>query len=112
MDESSKLSEKYINLNKDEMNNTKTGQSPEENLVKDLEESLTNTIEETLDTLHSLIDIVKTNIDDPSVIVETEKIIESINKNISRAYIKNINQLSSIIKENKETKETKPSEEE
>ena len=112
MDESSKLSEKYINLNKDEMNNTKTGQSPEENLVKDLEESLTNTIEETLVTLHSLIDIVKTNIDDPSVIVETEKIIESINKNISRAYINNINQLSSIIKENKETKETKPSEEE
>ena len=109
MDESSKLSEKYINLNKDEMNNTKTGQSPEENLVKDLEESLTNTIEETLDTLHSLIDIVKTNIDDPSVIVETEKIIESINKNISSAYIKNINQLSSIIKE---TKESKPLEEE
>jgi hypothetical protein len=109
MDESSKLSEKYINLNKDEMNNTKTGQSPEENLVKDLEESLTNTIEETLDTLHSLIDIVKTNIDDPSVVDETEKIVESINKNISSAYIKNINQLSSIIKE---TKESKPSEEE
>ena len=109
MDESSKLSEKYINLNKDEMNNTKTGQSPEENLVKDLEESLTNTIEETLDTLHSLIDIVKTNIDDPSVIDETEKIVELINKNISSAYIKNINQLSSIIKE---TKESKPLEEE
>ena len=86
------------------MNNTKNGQSPEENIVKDLEESLTNTIEETLDTLHSLIDIVKIKIDDPSVIVETEKIIESINKNISSAYIKNINQLSSIIKENKESK--------
>ena len=86
------------------MNNTKNGQSPEENIVKDLEESLTNTIEETLDTLHSLIDTVKIKIDDPSVIVETEKIIESINKNISSAYIKNINQLSSIIKENKESK--------
>ena len=109
MDESSKLSEKYINLNKDEMNNTKTGQSPEENLVKDLEESLTNTIEETLDTLHSLIDIVKTNIDDPSVIDETEKIVELINKNISSAYIKNINQLSSLTKQ---TKESKSSEEE
>ena len=109
MDESSKLSEKYINLNKDEMNNTKTGQSPEENLVKDLEESLTNTIEETLVTLHSLIDIVKTSIDDPSVIDETEKIVELINKNISSAYIKNINQLSSLTKQ---TKESKSSEEE
>jgi hypothetical protein len=109
MEEYSKLSEKNINLNKDEMNKTKTGQSPEENLVKDLEESLTNTVEETLNTLQSLIDIVKTNIDDPLVIDETEKIAESINKNISSAYIKNINQLSSIIKE---TKESKPSEEE
>ena len=109
MDESSKLSEKNINLNKDEMNNNKTDQSPEENLVKDLEESLTNTIEETLVTLHSLIDIVKTNIDDPSVIDETEKIVELINKNISSAYIKNINQLSSLTKQ---TKESKSSEEE
>ena len=101
MDESSKLSEKYINLNKDEMNNTKTGQSPEENLVKDLEESLTNTIEETLDTLHSLIDIVKTNIDDPSVIVETEKIIESINKQFKQIYYvranRNLVDLESIL---------------
>jgi hypothetical protein len=109
MDESSKLSEKNINLNKDEMNNNKTDQSPEENLVKDLEESLTNTIEETLVTLHSLIDIVKTNIDDPSVIDETEKIVELINKNISSAYIKNINQLSSLTKQ---TKDSKSSEEE
>ena len=52
------------------MDNTNTHKSTEENLVKDLEESLTITIEETLDTLHSLIDIVKTKIDDPSVIQE------------------------------------------
>lgn len=109
MEEYSKLSEKNIILNKDEMNKTKTGQSPEENLVKDLEESLTNTVEETLNTLQSLIDIVKTNIDDPSVIDETEKIVELINKNISSAYIKNINQLSSLTKQ---TKESKSSEEE
>jgi len=99
------LSKKNIYLNKDEMNNTSTGQSPEENLVKDLEESLTNTIEETLETLHSLIDIVKTKIDDPSVIAETEKIVESINKDISSTYKKNINQLSSIIKETKSSEE-------
>ena len=108
MDESSKIPKKNINLNKDEVNNY-SGKSSEDNLVKDLEESLKNTAEETLDTLHSLVDIVKTKIDDPEVVIEAEKIVNSINKEISNSYIKNINQLSSVIKE---TKVSKTSEEE
>ena len=99
MDESSNLSEKNIDLKKGEVNNTKTGNSTEENLVKDLEESLKNTVEETLDALHSLIDIVKTKIENPSVLVEAQKIVESINKEISNSYTKSINQLSATIKE-------------
>ena len=78
-------------------------------LVKDLEESLKNTVEETLDTLHSLIEIVKTKIDDPLIIVETEKIIESLNKELSNSYIKNFKQHSSVFNE---TKVSKTSEEE
>ena len=108
MDESSKIPKKNINLNKDEVNNY-SGKSSEDNLVKDLEESLKNTAEETLDTLHSLVDIVKTKIDDPEVVIEAEKIVNSINKEISNSYIKNINQLFSVIKE---TKVSKTSEEE
>jgi phage pi2 protein 07 len=108
MEESSKIPKKKINLNKDETNNY-SGKSSEENLVKDLEESLKNTAEETLDTLHSLLDMVKTKIDDPEVVNEAEKIVNSINKEISNSYIKNINQISSVIKE---TKVSKTSEEE
>ena len=109
MDESSKFSEKNINTNNDEKNITNSAMTYEESLVKDLEESLKNTVEETLDTLHSLIEIVKTKIDDPVIIVETEEIIESLNKEISNSYIKNFKQHSSVFNE---TKVSKTSEEE
>ena len=109
MDESSKHSKKNINIKNDEMNISNTAMTSEESLVKDLEESLKNTVEETLDTLHSLIEIVKTKIDDPLIIVETEKIIESLNKEISNSYIKNFKQHSSVFNE---TKVSKTSEEE
>ena len=109
MDESSKFSEKNINTNNDEKNITNSAMTSEESLVKDLEESLKKTVKETSDTLDSLIDIVKTKIDNPSVIVETEKIVESINKEISKSYINNLNQISSIFNE---TKVSKISEEE
>jgi hypothetical protein len=99
MDEYINYFDKNLNLKKDEMKNSKSGNSFEENLVKDLEESLKNTVEETLDTLNSLIDIVKTKIEDPSVVDNAEKIVDSINKEISNSYTKSINQLSSIFKE-------------
>ena len=99
MDESSNLYEKNLNLKKDEVNNIKTVYSIEENLVKDLEKSLKNTVEETLEALNSFIDIVQTKNEDPTVIVEAQKIVESINKEISNSYITNINKLSATIKE-------------
>ena len=99
MDEYINHFDKNLNLKKYEIKNPKSGNSLEENLVKDLEESLKNTVEETLDTLNSLIDIVKTKIEDPSVVDKAEKIVDSINKEISNSYTKSINQLSSIFKE-------------
>ena len=103
MDEYITHFDKNLNLKKYEIKNPKSGNSLEENLVKDLEESLKNTVEETLDTLNSLIDIVKTKIEDPSVVDKAEKIVDSINKEISISYTKSINQLSSIFKESEAT---------
>ena len=103
MDEYINHFDKNLNLKKYEIKNPKSGNSLEENLVKDLEESLKNTVEETLDTLNSLIDIVKTKIEDPSVVDKAEKIVDSINKEISNSYTKSINQLSSIFKESEAT---------
>ena len=103
MDEYINHFDKNLNLKKYEIKNPKSGNSLEENLVKDLEESLKNTVEETLDTLNSLIDIVKTKIEDPSVVDKAEKIVDSINKEISNSYTKSINKLSSIFKESEPT---------
>ena len=103
MDEYINHFDKNLNLKKYEIKNPKSGNSLEENLVKDLEESLKNTVEETLDTLNSLIDIVKTKIEDPSVVDKAEKIVDSINKEISNSYTKSINKLSSIFKESEAT---------
>ena len=99
MEEISNLFDKNLNVKKNEINSSKSRNSFQENLVKDLEESLKNTAEETLDTLNYLIDIVKTKIDDPSVVNKVEKIVESINREISNSYKKSINQFSSVIQE-------------
>ena len=103
MDTNNNFFVKKVNPKKNEIANSKSRNSLEEDLVKDLEESLKNTVEETLDTLNSLIDIVKTKIEDPSVVDKAEKIVDSINKEISNSYTKSINQLSSIFKESEAT---------
>ena len=104
MNENDNLFDKKLNIKKNEINNSKNRNSLEENLVKDLEESLKNTVQETLDTLNSLTHIVKTKIEDPIVLDKTEKIIISINKQISNSFTKTINQLSSTIKETEVSK--------
>ena len=59
-------------------------QSPtKENLVKDLKESLNDTIDETKDILVELEQLVETTIKDQSISDETKKIVDSISDEIN-----------------------------
>ncbi|MFL2681991.1 MAG: hypothetical protein ACJ0GS_05615 [Candidatus Actinomarina sp.] len=54
-----------------------------ENLVKDLKETLNDTIDETKDILVELEQLVETTIKDQSISDETKKIVDSISNEIN-----------------------------
>lgn len=54
-----------------------------ENLVKDLKETLNDTIDETKDILVELEQLVETTIKDQSISEETKKIVDSISNEIN-----------------------------
>ena len=56
-----------------------------ENLVKDLKETLNDTIDETKDILVELEQLVETTIKDQSISDETKKIVDSISNEINNS---------------------------
>jgi len=65
----------------------------EENLVKDLKDSLRESVDESLNTLNALMQEIQEKVEDESIKEETKKIINSLSENILNLSNRNIDEI-------------------
>jgi hypothetical protein len=65
----------------------------EENLVKDLEDSLRESVDQSLNTLNSLMKEIQEKVEDESIKEETKKIINLLSENILKLANRNIDEI-------------------
>ena len=65
----------------------------EENLVKDLKDSLRESVDESLNTLNALMKEIQEKVEDESIKEETKKIINSLSENILNLSNRNIDEI-------------------
>ena len=65
----------------------------EENLVKDLEDSLRESVDQSLNTLNSLMKEIQEKVEDDSIKEETKKIINLLSENILKLTNRNIDEI-------------------
>jgi hypothetical protein len=66
----------------------------EENLVKDLEDSLRESVDQSLNTLNSLMKEIQEKVEDESIKEETKKIISLLSENILNLTNRNIDEIA------------------
>ena len=74
------------------MENIKNNNS-EENLVKDLKDSLRESVDQSLNTLNSLMKEIQEKVEDDSIKEETKKIINLLSENILKLTNRNIDEI-------------------
>ena len=65
----------------------------EENLVKDLKDSLRESVDQSLNTLNSLMKEIQEKVEDDSIKEETKKIINLLSENILKLTNRNIDEI-------------------
>jgi predicted transcriptional regulator len=83
--------------NQDKSSNNRIKSFSEENLVKDLKDSLKSTIDETQQTLDMFVKTVEASIKDESVHYETTKIVSLISNQLTMSITEGLDKISTTI---------------
>jgi hypothetical protein len=88
-----------MNINAEDNNGTAESlgnmkdNNSEENLVKDLKDSLRESVDQSLNTLNSLMKEIQEKVEDDSIKEETKKIINLLSENILKLTNRNIDEI-------------------
>ena len=80
-----------MNINAED--NNFEDKNSEENLVKDLKDSLRESVDQSLNTLNSLMKEIQEKVEDDSIKEETKKIINLLSENILKLTNRNIDEI-------------------
>jgi predicted transcriptional regulator len=98
--ENYKQNKKFINSENNIYSKNNEIQDKQENLVKDLKQTLQTALEETLEDLDKLLKAIKNTTEEKSTYEDTKELVQQINNNITDTIKNHINRIPEKMEQN------------